>query len=833
MTVVALAPLSAGGVRVDPPTTTEREPTAAIVPAAIAAASSPHLADEPTHDLAVHVVDGGLPIAGATVSLGDGRLPVSATAITDREGIAHFAHLAPRPYEVWARAERDGHARVSVLARIADPTERTSPVELALAPAATIHGQLSRQQAPTPNAGIAAFADASVALIPIDVDHAIRVAPVEASGRFAIAGLPAGTWRVEASATGYVQPSEQTIRIAGGDAGDAADIDVGVALARTGEVSGRVADGDGTPIAGATIVLHSLGASTSRARSGSDTSIATVRWVHPFAGHRALPARDILRFGAHRSGTRPAECGLGHCGVDLGAPRGTVIHAAADGEIAIAFFEPHGEAGRAIAIDHGGGLRTYYMHLDELRPGIEVGRHVRAGEAIGTVGATGRAEGPHLHFAMTENRGGRTWYVDPEPVLHYAIVLPAPRSIDPLPPLAPSERDRVVATTMSTNVSTIVTDGEGKFRVDNVAPGSYVALAVAPGLAPGTSARFAIASGELASAGAIALHPGVIVRGRVTADGVAVAGARVVAGTGSGEDVHQVAATTTDARGEYVLRTLSGTIALAVRGGGYGEAEREVELGDGARARESRREDFALVVERATLRGQVLAPDGGPASGAEVRVVAGPSRHRAVTDARGRFEVRAAAGAYTLEIRSRDYPTTRLSTHADHWTEIRLPQGGAVRCDVRDRMNAAGLTARVEATGPGRASATTDADGTITLRGLVPGEWTIRAIAPGYTGPAQTVVVRPTRLPADLRFELSRATTLAGVVRDGRGQRVANARVFVGGVETRTDGDGNFELAGAPSGRFWLGAEGPGETGGVELSIAPGEHRMSIELEID
>jgi murein DD-endopeptidase MepM/ murein hydrolase activator NlpD len=85
-----------------------------------------------------------------------------------------------------------------------------------------------------------------------------------------------------------------------------------------------------------------------------------------------------------------------HTGVDYSAPRGTPVLAANAGRVALVaeFFFP----GRLVIVDHGLALYTLYFHLD--RALVTEGQHVTRGQQIGTVGATGRATGPHLHFGV-------------------------------------------------------------------------------------------------------------------------------------------------------------------------------------------------------------------------------------------------------------------------------------------------------------------------------------------------------------------------------------------------------------------------------------------------
>jgi murein DD-endopeptidase MepM/ murein hydrolase activator NlpD len=88
-----------------------------------------------------------------------------------------------------------------------------------------------------------------------------------------------------------------------------------------------------------------------------------------------------------------------HMGVDIAAPAGSPIVAAADGVVRMA--ETLFLTGNTILIDHGYGLETSYAHLSRLD--VKPGQRVRQGEQIGLVGATGRVTGPHLHWAVKTN----------------------------------------------------------------------------------------------------------------------------------------------------------------------------------------------------------------------------------------------------------------------------------------------------------------------------------------------------------------------------------------------------------------------------------------------
>lgn len=88
-----------------------------------------------------------------------------------------------------------------------------------------------------------------------------------------------------------------------------------------------------------------------------------------------------------------------HQGIDFGAAIGTTIKASQKGKVLIADATSLNSGyGKAVLIDHGHGYQTLYAHMNELY--ISAGQTVKAGESIGTVGTSGRATGPHLHFEI-------------------------------------------------------------------------------------------------------------------------------------------------------------------------------------------------------------------------------------------------------------------------------------------------------------------------------------------------------------------------------------------------------------------------------------------------
>lgn len=113
---------------------------------------------------------------------------------------------------------------------------------------------------------------------------------------------------------------------------------------------------------------------------GSSSAVASGYFIRPIKGGRRTT-------GIH-----------GHNGVDLAAPAGNRIYAAASGTVVISRVGYNGGYGNYVVIKHPNGTQTLYAHNNSNL--VSQGDYVKQGQVIGTVGSTGRSTGPHVHFEV-------------------------------------------------------------------------------------------------------------------------------------------------------------------------------------------------------------------------------------------------------------------------------------------------------------------------------------------------------------------------------------------------------------------------------------------------
>jgi murein DD-endopeptidase MepM/ murein hydrolase activator NlpD len=120
-------------------------------------------------------------------------------------------------------------------------------------------------------------------------------------------------------------------------------------------------------------------------------------WRQRFAWPRI--GRISGLFGAQR--IYQGVPGAFHGGVDIAGATGDIVSAPADGVVVLAADKPFTLEGNLLIIDHGSGLNSAFLHLSRID--VKEGQHVTKGQPIGAIGGTGRATGPHLHWALKWN----------------------------------------------------------------------------------------------------------------------------------------------------------------------------------------------------------------------------------------------------------------------------------------------------------------------------------------------------------------------------------------------------------------------------------------------
>jgi murein DD-endopeptidase MepM/ murein hydrolase activator NlpD len=141
----------------------------------------------------------------------------------------------------------------------------------------------------------------------------------------------------------------------------------------------------GLQAASAALAARIRSARSSTSSSGQSGTVSAAGLIWPVNGPITSP------FGW--------RWGRMHEGIDIGAPSGTPIHAAAAGSVIYAGWMDG--YGNLVVIDHGNGLATAYGHQSSIAVGN--GSGVRQGQVIGYVGCTGHCLGPHLHFEVRVN----------------------------------------------------------------------------------------------------------------------------------------------------------------------------------------------------------------------------------------------------------------------------------------------------------------------------------------------------------------------------------------------------------------------------------------------
>ncbi len=153
--------------------------------------------------------------------------------------------------------------------------------------------------------------------------------------------------------------------------------------------------------------------------TGNGEAIERAFWTNPLSyrrisrgvGNVPVSRKKPGKIAANTNATVPVAAPKqryrAHMGIDYAAPIGTPIFSVANGKVVHIGFS--GAFGNLIILEHPGNYRTYYAHLSNYNPELDLGNEVRRGLEIGYVGSTGRSTGPHLHFELRKDGV----YVDP------------------------------------------------------------------------------------------------------------------------------------------------------------------------------------------------------------------------------------------------------------------------------------------------------------------------------------------------------------------------------------------------------------------------------------
>jgi hypothetical protein len=187
----------------------------------------------------------------------------------------------------------------------------------------------------------------------------------------------------------------------------------------------------GSPFAGVLETISAKSASTGSTATAAGSvlaSVASLAFTSPLPSGRLTqafgPTDETLEPSATVNGVTYAHY---HNGIDIGAPLGSSVYAAASGTVIMA--GPQSDGAIVVKIQHDDGHVTLYGHLDPSLP-VVVGQRVNGGQMIGKVGMTGVTTGPHLHFGLYTSGGTA---VDPAPWLAAGHLPDPPTLMGPNP----------------------------------------------------------------------------------------------------------------------------------------------------------------------------------------------------------------------------------------------------------------------------------------------------------------------------------------------------------------------------------------------------------------
>ena len=505
----------------------------------------------PTARVSGRVLDpDGKPVAGATVAVSEDARELSSSrsmgggpkqGIADDEGGFAFADVAPGPFELSADAPQHQSAELRGLE--VKPGQELSGLEIVLPPGASVEGRvLSPEGSPVPNAWVAVVEAARAGTAAFS---SLR-SSTDADGHYRIEGIAPGPHTLEASSEGY-RRAVHDVEAKGETRGVDFQLDRGL------EVSGRVIDNAGNPVAGAVVFVAGGGGNSRVTDSQEDGSFRVAGLENGKYSLHASP-RGVDSGSSAETLVTLAGAPVGGIELRISAVEGTV-------------------AGRLTGLD--------LSQLSRVRVWVDSMFHLGSVDADGNYRILHLRPGPTTVHALvpdTPLRAEGTVTVEPGTAearldLHFGgghalsgVVL---RNGEPL-------ADAGVLLGGTGDGQTASTDHQGGFRFAGLADGSYVLTVVTPGDA------HHIEKVELSGDQTIRVEMRTAsLSGRVidAADASPVAGAGIFLKDAAAR-VSYFANATTDSRGTFHLPEIGeGAWTMTVSKDGYAPAERKVDVG--------------------------------------------------------------------------------------------------------------------------------------------------------------------------------------------------------------------------------------------------------------